>query len=211
MSIGLDLLMETARRERLDLPLDLFYFVRHGETAGNAGGIVQFPTAPLNTAGMAQAWRAGKLLRDEPVTHTVASTFQRAYMTGQAVARATHTHLSVNQNIVERRFGYRQGMPNHDLDWTDHPAGGESMQHFIDRTRLGLLEACAVGPVPAVVAHGGNLRVIAASLGVDLPDGSVGNATPLRFERSGGGWTLSFVGGIESATSMASATQAPVS
>lgn len=211
MSLGLDLLMDTAGRERLDLPLDLFYFVRHGETAGNAGGIVQFPTAPLNSAGMRQAWQAGKLMRGEPVTHTIASTFQRAYMTGQTVARATHTHLSVNLNIVERRFGYRQGMPNLDLDWADHPAGGESMQQFIDRTRLGLLEACAVGPVPVVVAHGGNLRVIAASLGMALPDGSVGNATPLKFERSGGGWTLSFVGGIESATSMASATQTAVS
>lgn len=195
MSLNLDLLMEMAAREPLDLPLDLFYFVRHGETAGNAGGIVQFPTAPLNTAGMAQAWRAGKLMAKEPVTHTIASTFIRAFMTGQAVARATHTHLSVNQNIVERRFGYRQGTPNHDLDWAEHPEGGESMEQFIARTRQGLVEACAVGPVPAVVAHGGNLRVIAASLGTGLPEGSVGNATPLRFERKGGGWTLEFVGG----------------
>ena len=46
MSINLDLMMEVAGRERLELPVDLFYFVRHGETAGNAGGIVQFPTAP---------------------------------------------------------------------------------------------------------------------------------------------------------------------
>ena len=45
MSLNLDLLMEVAGREVLDLPLDLFYFVRHGETAGNAGGTVQFPTA----------------------------------------------------------------------------------------------------------------------------------------------------------------------
>ena len=211
MSLNLDLLMETVGRVRLELPLDLFYFVRHGETAGNAGGIVQFPTAPLNTAGMAQAWRAGKLMADQPVTHTIASTFMRAFQTGQAVARATHTHLSVNLNIVERRFGYRQGMPNHDLDWADSPAGGESMQQFIDRTRLGLVEACSVGPVPAIVAHGGNLRVIAASLGTELPDGSVGNATPLKFERIGGQWKLEFVGGIESATSMASATQTAVS
>ena len=211
MSLGLDQMMQVAGRDRLDLPLDLFYFVRHGETAGNAGGIVQFPTAPLNTAGMAQAWRAGKLMRDEPVTHTIASTFMRAYQTGQAVARATHTHLSVNLNIVERRFGYRQGMQNHDLDWTDSPAGGESMQRFIDRTRQGLIEACAVGPVPAVVAHGGNLRVIAASLGTELPDGSVGNATPLKFTRMGDRWRLEFVGGLESATSMESATSARVS
>ncbi len=195
MSLNLDLLMKMAGRERLDLPLDLFYFVRHGETAGNAGGIVQFPTAPLNAAGMAQAWRAGKLISGEPVTHTIASTFMRAYQTGQAVARATHTHLSVNQNIVERRFGYRQGTPNHDLDWAECPAGGESMEHFIARTRQGLLEACAIGHVPAVVAHGGNLRVIAASLGTDLPDGSVANATPLRLERSGDRWSLQFVGG----------------
>ncbi|HKK31725.1 MAG TPA: histidine phosphatase family protein [Alphaproteobacteria bacterium] len=211
MSLNLDLLMETAAREPLQLPLDLFYFVRHGETAGNAGGIVQFPTAPLNTAGMAQAWRAGKLMQDEPVTHVVASTFMRAYQTGLAVARATHTHLSVSQDLVERRFGYRMGMANHDLDWADHPRGGESMQEFIDRTRLGLLESFAKGPVPAVVAHGGNLRVIAASLGTDLPDGSVGNATPLKFERIDGRWTLTFVGGPEARTSTEAADKVAVS
>ena len=194
MSINLDLMMEVAGREPLDLSLDLFYFVRHGETAGNAGGIVQFPTAPLNTAGMAQAWRAGKLMRDEPVSHTVASIFMRAYQTGQAVARSTHTHLSVNTDIVERRFGEWMGNPNHDLDWAKHPVGGESMQQFIDRTRAGLQAISAAGGVPAVVAHGGNLRVIAAGLDTDLPEASVQNATPLKFERTGGRWTLSFVG-----------------
>ena len=195
MSINLDLMMEVAGRERLELPVDLFYFVRHGETAGNAGGIIQFPTAPLNTAGMAQAWRAGQLMQNEPVNRTVASVFMRAFQTGQAVARATHTHLSVNLNIVERRFGEWMGNSNHDLDWAKHPAGGESMQTFIDRTRTGLQEICAAGGVPAVVAHGGNLRVIAAGLDTDLPEGAVGNATPLKFERAGGRWTLTFVGG----------------
>lgn len=194
MSINLDLMMEAAGRKRLELPVDLFYFVRHGETAGNASGIVQFPTAPLNAAGMAQAWRAGQLMRHEPVDRTVASVFMRAYQTGQAVARATHTHLSVNLNIVERRFGAGMGNPNHDLDWAKHIPGGESMQAFIDRTRLGLQEICDKGGVPAVVAHGGNLRVIAAGLDTDLPEGAVANATPLKFERSGGRWTLSFVG-----------------
>ncbi len=194
MSINLDLMMEVAGRERLELPVDLFYFVRHGETAGNAGSIVQFPTAPLNTAGMAQAWRAGQRMRNEPVNRTVASVFMRAFQTGQAVSRATHTHLSVSLDIVERRFGTSMGRPNHDLDWAHHPPGGESMEAFIERTRRGVREICAAGGVPAIVAHGGNLRVLAASLDTELPEGSVGNATPLKFERTGGRWTLTFVG-----------------
>jgi probable phosphoglycerate mutase len=194
MSINLDLMMEVAGRERLELPVDLFYFVRHGETAGNAGGIVQFPTAPLNIAGMAQAWRAAQRMRNEPVDRTVASVFMRAFQTGQAVARATHTHLSVSLDIVERRFGVSMGRPNHDLDWAHHPPGGESMEAFIERTRRGVREICAAGGVPAVVAHGGNLRVLAAGLDAELPEGSVGNATPLKFERAGGRWTLTFVG-----------------
>ena len=211
MTLNIEEMMDVAAKEALDPPTDCFYFVRHGETAGNAGGIVQFPTAPLNTNGMAQAWRAGRLMKDEPVTHTVASTFMRAYMTGQAVARATATHLSVNLNIVERKFGYRFGTPNHDLDWAEDPPGGESMQEFIDRTRLGVMQACALGPCPAIVAHGGNLRVIAAGLGTDLPDGSVGNATPLKFTRNGGKWVLEFVGGIAAVTSTASVSTTAVS
>lgn len=193
MSINLDLMMEVAGREPLELPVDLFYFVRHGETAGNAGGIVQFPTAPLNAAGMAQAWRAGRLMRGQPVDRTVASVFMRAFQTGQAVSRATHTHLSVNLNIVERRFGRSMGRPNFDLDWAHHPEGGESMEMFIERTRQGVRDICAAGGVPAIVAHGGNLRVIAAGLNTQLPEGSVANATPLKFERAGGRWTLTFV------------------
>jgi probable phosphoglycerate mutase len=41
-----------------------------------------------------------------------------------------------------------------------------------------------------IVAHGGSLFVLAAALGVPLDLGVLGNAQPLRFERSGPTWAV---------------------
>ena len=46
-----------------------FYFVRHGETAGNATFIVQSPVIPLNETGRAQAARAAERLADAGRDH----------------------------------------------------------------------------------------------------------------------------------------------
>lgn len=193
MATGLDVLYEVAGREPLPAPIDLFYFVRHGETAGNFDRIIQHPSIPLNERGLAQAERAGSIMARIPFDRIEASTFARAHQTALAIERHTGRPLRTNPNLAERLFGELVGTSAEYLDWTASPAGGETLDQFVARTRQGFAEAVAVGGVPAIVAHGGNLRVIAAGLGVELPLGSVGNAQPLRFERRADAWTLTML------------------
>lgn len=189
MSIGLDILARESAAEPLDCDCDRFYFVRHGQTAGNFSGIVQVPTIPLDATGESQAQRAGALLADHPIDFVIASPFKRAYDTACAVAG--DRTMTVNPNLAERLFGELMGTPSAELDWTKSPRGGESLAQFVHRTRTGFLQAISWPGEKAIVAHGGNLRVIAAGLGVELTDTSVANAHPLLFERVRGGWRMS--------------------
>jgi broad specificity phosphatase PhoE len=166
MSIGLDILERESGQEPLQCDCDRFYFVRHGQTAGNFSGIVQVPTIPLDETGEAQAAAAGQLLADHHIDLVIASPFKRAYDTGCAVAGARN--MTVNPNLAERLFGNLMGTPSAELDWTMSPPGGESLAEFIHRTRTGFLQAVSWPGEKAIVAHGGNLRVIAAGLGVPL-------------------------------------------
>ena len=188
MSIGLDTLMQEASAEPLECPCDRFYFVRHGQTAGNFSGVVQIPTIPLDETGEAQAQLAGGLLAGHRIDLVVASPFKRAYDTACAVAG--DRPMTVNPNLAERLFGELMGTPSAELDWTKSPRGGESMAEFIHRTRTGFRQAVTWPGEKAIVAHGGNLRVIAAGLGVPLTETAVGNAHPLLFERVSRGWRM---------------------
>ncbi|MEQ9122057.1 MAG: histidine phosphatase family protein [Alphaproteobacteria bacterium] len=188
MSIGLDVLAREAAATPLECDCDRFYFVRHGQTAGNFSGIVQVPTIPLDETGEAQARAAGALLASHPIDLVVASPFKRAYDTACAVAG--DRQMTVNPNLAERLFGELMGTPSIELDWTKSPRGGETMAEFIHRTRTGFLQAISWPGETAIVAHGGNLRVIAAGLGVTLSQTAVMNATPLLFERVRGAWRM---------------------
>jgi len=187
MAIGLDVLMREAAAP-LDCDCDRFYFVRHGQTAGNFSGVVQVPTIPLDETGESQARAAGELLASHAIDLVVASPFKRAYDTACAVAG--ERAMTVNPNLAERLFGELMGTRSAELDWTKSPRGGESMAEFIHRTRTGFMQAIAWPGEKAIVAHGGNLRVIAAGLGVPLTETSVSNAHPLLFERVGGAWRM---------------------
>ncbi len=188
MSIGLDVLAREAAAKPLMCDRSRFYFVRHGQTAGNFSGIVQVPTIPLDETGERQASAAGALLADHKIDLVVASPFRRAYDTARAVAGKRP--MTVNPNLAERLFGELMGTPAAQLDWTKSPRGGESLAQFIDRTRTGFLQAISWPGEIAIVAHGGNLRVIAAGLGVELTETAVTNAHPLLFERGAGGWRM---------------------
>ncbi|MGZ0188632.1 MAG: histidine phosphatase family protein [Alphaproteobacteria bacterium] len=188
MSIGLDDLTVEAAATPLECERDRFYFVRHGQTAGNFSGVVQVPTIQLDATGEAQAAAAGVLMAKHHIDLVVASPFKRAYDTGVAVAGGRD--MTVNPNLAERLFGEFMGTPAPKLDWTKSPKGGESMAEFIHRTRTGFTQALSWPGEIAMVAHGGNLRVIAAGLGVKLTETSVTNAHPLLFERANGAWRM---------------------
>ena len=194
MIAGVEFLNAMAAEPPLMLPIDHFYFLRHGETAGNFGSIIQFPHIELNERGRAQAAAAAEKLAVLAFSHMVASTFERAAETARIVSRVTGHRIDPSDGIVERRFGELMGTSSVGLDWRCEPKDGETLRQFVDRARQGCAAALVEGEgPPLVVSHGGVLRVLAASVGVLLADEHVRNATPLRFERVGGTWKVSLV------------------
>jgi probable phosphoglycerate mutase len=193
MSTGFEVLHAMAAERDLPSAIDQFYFVRHGETEGNYTRIVQHPSIPLNETGRNQATAAAECLFDIPFSGIFASDFRRAHETAQAIQRATDKPLTVRPNLCERKFGELIGTNSLELDWTMHPAGGESLETFVDRTLTAVAEILAEQHLPVIVAHGGNLRVIAGSFGMALNDEAIANATPLHFVRNGAGWDLTIM------------------
>ena len=168
-----------------------FYFLRHGETAGNATFIVQSPVIPLNEAGRGQAERAaGRLADAGDITRIEASSYPRAYETAQAVARRLAVPMNATPRLGERLFGELVGQSALELDWRARPAGGETLEAFVARTKAAAADALDGSDVPCLVAHGGNLRVIAAALGVAFLDEYAPNALPLRFDLTDAGWAV---------------------
>ena len=168
-----------------------FYFLRHGETAGNATFIVQSPVIPLNDAGRAQAARGAKKLAGAgDITRIEASSYPRAYETAQAVARLLAVPMNATPRLGERLFGELVGQSALELDWRARPAGGETLEAFVVRTKAAAGNALQGADIPCIVAHGGNLRVIMAALGVGFRDEFAPNALPLRFDRTDAGWAV---------------------
>jgi probable phosphoglycerate mutase len=97
--------------------------VRHGETDGNAGRILQRPDVPLNERGMRQADQlAGRLLADGFV-RIVCSDLLRARMTA---APLTASGIAIEESplLQERNFGDLRGLPYAEL--TEDPFGPDS-------------------------------------------------------------------------------------
>ena len=140
------------------------YIIRHGETAGNADGIVQFPHIPLNERGIMQAQLAGKRLRGEAnIRRIVASDYERARMTAEQIQAETGAELVFNELLRERHFGDLRGKRHVDLGDINHPElappNGETWPQFHRRVDdawsmiCSEAEACNDGDL-AIVTHG---------------------------------------------------------
>ena len=190
MNDGLDQLIDLAAAHPLAPACDHFYFLRHGQTEGNAQRIFQAPDTPLSELGLAQAAQAAERLAGEPIRSVVCSDARRAFDTAHTVASGLGLAPLHFEGLRERNFGALIGTSSAELDWTCEPEGGETLPHFVTRKRAAL-EAALAYPAPVlIVAHGGSLFVLAAALGVPLDWGVLGNAQPLRFERSGPTWSV---------------------
>jgi len=190
MQDGLARLIELAAAEPLAPACDHFYFLRHGQTAGNAQRIFQSVDTPLSPLGLAQAAKAAERLAGEPIRSVVCSDARRAFDTAHAVATGLGMAPLRFEGLRERNFGALIGTSSAELDWACAPEGGETLPQFVARKRAALAAALAHPAPVLIVAHGGSLFVLAAALGVPLEAGVLGNAQPLRFERSGPTWAV---------------------
>ncbi len=178
--------LDEVRRLALERPLQprarRFIFLRHGETEGNARRVYQPSEIPLNTTGLEQARRAAEYLRTHAVGRIFASDMRRAWQTAQAAASVVGAPVIAEPRLRERWFGDLIGESSADLDWRNEPPNGESLRDFVARTQSGLNDALDTEAPTLIVAHGGPLYVLVFSLGADLLERHIANATPLLFE-----------------------------
>jgi len=187
---GLDQLIALAAAQPLAPACDHFYFLRHGQTGRNAQRIFQATDEPLSELGLQQAARAAELLAGEPIRTIVCSDARRAFDTAHAVGNALKLVPTAQAVLRERNFGALIGTSSANIDWACEPEGGETLAQFVARKRAALAEALAQPAPVLVVAHGGTLYALAALLGVPVDLGLLGNAQPLRFDRSGPTWAV---------------------
>ena len=163
--------------------------IRHGETAGNATRVLQFPDIPLTTRGQEQAARLGSRLAREGIAGILSSDMTRAAMTAEHVARATGRPITFDPLLHERNFGDIRGRAYDTLGFDPFgpdyaPPNGESWEVFharVDRAWQRVRDVAAATPGHlAVVTHGLVCRSI-ASRHVSLTDGLV---VPERWENT---------------------------
>ncbi len=143
------------------------YFVRHGETDGNASRTLQFPHTPLSDRGHRQAARVAARLASVGAGAILASDFTRAAQTAEAIAAATGLPITGEPLLQERHFGELRGKRYADLDFDpmaeDYaPPGGEDWPMFDARVEKAFAAVMAMRdrmdkPL-IVVSHGLALR-----------------------------------------------------
>lgn len=169
-----------------------FYFLRHGQTPGNALKVFQTYAEPLSEVGIQQALDAAEALTTAPeaVRTIVVSDAARTLQTAAPVAKKLGLKTIQTAALRERHFGDLWGTSSANIDWDCSPANGETLKEFVERTRAGILQALNgnEGPV-LIVAHGGNLMVLASLLHIPLDTKMFGNALPIYFSCDGEKWS----------------------
>ena len=188
MTVESDLRRAAGRHADFGRDLPGFVFLRHGRTSSNVTGTVQGQLdIGLDAVGCAQAVEAGRLLRHAGVARFVASDLSRAFSTAHFAAQELGLPPPVaDARLRERAFGALQGQRGIEAAWLSTEPTVETNEAFVARTLEGV--RAAADPETVICAHGGNLRVIAAALGLSLDASCYANAHPLRFSRSRREW-----------------------
>jgi probable phosphoglycerate mutase len=85
--------------------------VRHGETDGNAGRILQRADVPLNDRGMRQAAQLAHRLSAHGFVRILCSDLLRARMTAAPLAACSGIAVEEHPLLQERNFGDLRGTP----------------------------------------------------------------------------------------------------
>ena len=166
--------------------------VRHGETDGNTGRILQRPDVPLNPRGIRQAEALAARLSAHGFVHILCSDLERARMTAAPIAARSGIAVEENPLLQERNFGDLRGLPYSALGEDPFgpdfaPPGGEDWPAFharvaeafalIVRRRRDVGGDLVVGPH----VHGLVCRAL-VERNVPLADGVL---APERFDNTG--------------------------
>ena len=167
-----------------------FYFVRHGESEGNAARIFTGQTdSPLTERGREQAATVAEELAKVKFDRIVSSDLARARDTAEVIAKPRGIPVEIVGELREIDVGDRtgtafdetRGLPNWSDDGFVSWPGGETLDQVLART-LGAIDRLtreSPGKTILVVGHGGVNRILLSHFLGILP----------RLDRSPGGNT----------------------
>lgn len=78
------------------------YFVRHGESVGNAGSFHQGPNTELSEHGRKQAEFVAERFRTIPIDKIWVSTYDRAKQTAEIINKVVQKEIEISELLVER-------------------------------------------------------------------------------------------------------------
>lgn len=156
----------------------IVYFVRHGQSADNVAPVFQSPNSPLNEKGKKQAESIAQRVSKLSFDALIASPFERAKQTAEAIAKATGKRAEYSDLFVERvKPTYINGKPYTDekantlwREWEKslytpgtRAEGGENFDDLVARAdkALTFLQNRTEQSL-VVVTHGYFLRTIVA-------------------------------------------------
>lgn len=148
-----------------------FYFVRHGESEGNAAGMFTGQSdSPLTERGRRQAEAVAEELAKIRFDRIVSSDLSRTRDTAEVIARRQSAKVEVIPELREIDVGERTGKPFDEArglpNWTDDGfvawPGGETLELVLARV-LGVIDRLvreSPGQTILVVGHGGINRIL---------------------------------------------------
>lgn len=167
----------------------MIFIARHGETAGNASGVIQLPDVPLSPTGRDQAQRLAERMMRHRITRILSSDLTRALETASYAGVAAGIAVEEDALLRERDFGELRGTSYASLKLdpfaADYvPPGGESWQTFHGRMdqaweRIQTLAGSTQGHL-LVVTHGLFCRAL-VDRHLSL---SPGQTLPLRWQNT---------------------------
>ncbi len=169
----------------LGIPLNPFYFIRHGETEWNQRNIIMgSQDIPLNERGLRQAREAAEILKNEPFEIIVSSPRLRAQKTAEIIAKRTNKPMLLEEGLVEINWGEAEGT-FHDptksiFDDTQRPKGAEPFFAFQKRIVETISFVLRMGKLPLIVSHGGVFKALTYHMG--YTDLGSSNGTPFFFK-----------------------------
>lgn len=161
--------------------------VRHGESAGNVGGVIQgWSDAMLTDTGREQAEAVAGRLDRQRLAAVYTSPLARARETARPIADRHELALIELAGLRERNYGQAQGLTwsdaaarwplgeaAHDRDWAMAVPEVEPLQSLRDRAVAAIDELLDRhdGEIAVCVSHGGTLVQVIAHL-FGLPAGT---------------------------------------
>jgi broad specificity phosphatase PhoE len=161
-----------------------FFFLHHGETEWDRGGkLAGRINAPLNGRGLAQARRAGEMLRQSGIRTICTSPQDRALMTAEIVAAQIHAPIETIEGLKDCSFGSLDGEAAGGwFEAWQHgvtPDGAESIRKFLTRGVRAMNTALErPGPV-LIVAHPAIYVAFQRAVGLEDESPVAGDATPI--------------------------------